>query len=137
MFKVYHYTTWPGPEIVQDGLVLPHSVGRGPDWPELVWATELPSWDPSVQAANIEGQWPRFPSCPEQYVDLGIPCWRFTVEVKTLHKLMYPHPRWVDHLRSAKRVRGSRIDKWYWTPNPCKVTEAHKWRINRWEPSDE
>ena len=114
--KLYHYSTWAGEAILKAGVVRPSTRYRGnTTWPKMVFLTETPEWEPSVQAKSKEGFWEKCGSTPEVYKQLGIPCWRFEVKADSTnltHAHHIHYPGWSAMLMDATDLCGH-IGKWW------------------------
>lgn len=122
--KLFHYATWEGEKIAKEGVLRP-SANYLAAGPELVWLTENEKWEPSVQAKDLEGNYDREPSSPERYNELGIPCWKFEVEVPHTNKLHYNVQGWIPMLQDGKDL-GAKLSEWHWTPNKLIITASWK-----------
>ena len=119
--RLYHYTTWDGEEILKTKTIKPTKLmgsGEGYNsWPSLVFLTTMPSWNIATDIwvdFNKTGNIPKEGTSPETLTKLGIPAWRFEVELKEpLAKLMYPHPMWLPMLNIAKGL-GADLSTWHW-----------------------
>ena len=132
----YHYSTWPSTEIIKRGTIKAtdfygrYALSQG-KWPELVFLTSDPYWEYSVKATTPDGEKLKGSSDPDEYTKLGIPCYRFEVEIKDTFKLMYPHPFWLWMFQDAKRL-GSDVSKWYWTEEDCTIGNTARWKDGKW-----
>ena len=137
--KLYHYTTFAGSRILESRVIEPSNVysnglkhNTNVPWPKLVFLTQDPNWEPTVQAVGNSGFYERTMSDPDTYTYDNIPCWRFTVELdKELNKLMYPHPLWLNMLKDGQSL-GSDVSKWHWVEHKVNVSQCHKWIKSGW-----
>ena len=128
--KLYHYATWGGKHILKTGLIVPStSYTWGPEtlatpqWSPLVFFTENPIWEPSVQAKPENGFWEKCGSDPDSYNQLGIPCWKFTVEDERIMHItaVAGSLKWHEMLEDA-RLLGSDTDQWYVSGDVIEIT---------------
>ncbi len=132
MFKMYHYTTWPGGLIWVDGVIRPSADYSPHDKaPPLVWVTKEEFWEPCIQAYRDREDYVRQPSSPVMYRDKAISCWKFEVEVPNLTKVHYNIPGWIPMLEDAKEL-GSDVTKWAWGTEELEVVQSFKWYNRRW-----
>ena len=130
--KLYHYATWSGHKI-KASMVLRPSIKYGfgnttvlLPWPEVVFLTTNPHWEPSIQAKSKEGYWEKCQSDPKSYEELGIPCWKFTVhahnvEVRKVTDYIMLGEKWRYMLADAIKLN-SDIDQWYISDSVLDVT---------------
>jgi len=133
--KLYHYTTWQGSEVFPLGKLVP-SEKYLKEGPPLVWLTENEYWEPSIQAKQMNGSYERGPSSPGLYSTLGIPCWRFEVEVKDTFKLHYPIAGWLYMLEDGKDL-GSDLSQWHWVTDSVEIVNSYKWIADKWEKQND
>jgi len=141
--RLYHYATWAGEAIQKSGVILPninyanwvkHTLLTR--WPDLVFLTQNEYWEPSIQSVNKQGLWEKCGSYPETYAALGIPCWKFEVNLNTLvlgmvDRLSEEYPRWDFMLQDAEKM-GSHTEDWRVTSQDCYVINTWKWENDEW-----
>ena len=135
MNTYYHYCTWRGRIIAEDGIIKPSTRYAknicGPTAPALVFLTTNPYWEPSVQAKDINGRYTRQPSDPKDYRKKLIPLWRFEVEVKLAVNIIYNVPGFISMLQDAKEL-DSDMSLWHWSTESFKVVAVREFNGLDW-----
>lgn len=135
--RLFHYSTWRGFKIYKTKTLIPQDTyGWGdPIWPKYIFLTTNEMWEPSVQATSPDGFREKIESCPWVYEELGIPCWKFEIQINNpTWVLTYRSPfhLWACMIADARWLK-SKVSEWYITDQECKITEAWKWRIDQWD----
>lgn len=140
----FHYTTWPGLKIYRDRQVQPndHYIAWAGnltlEWPAVVFFTTNPVWEPSVQTSSRERYWEKCGSCPSIYSELGIPCWKFSIDpywaaVKDRAKIAkyasfaFKHNSPWRHMAEDAMRLGSDPREWWVSDKPIPVLDAYLW----------
>ena len=141
--KLYHYTTWTGGIVrLRRHVHVSNNYGWGntttlTEWPKLLFLTSDPHWERSIQAYNRAGHHEKCGSCPETYEQLGIPCWKFEVEVDqdtlkaAVDTRLMINDKWEEMLVDALSL-GSDVTKWWVGTQPIAIEKSYKWKEGRW-----
>ncbi len=132
--KLFHYSTWNGSKIHKLGFIEPSNYYNylmdshvDPLWTPVVFLTKNPIWEPSVQAKSSEGYWEKCGSCPEMYTELGIPCWKFEVDIEAIKIRLWDGDwQWTWMLSDATKL-GSHYSDWYLSHRQVTVIKSYKW----------
>lgn len=133
--RYFHYSTWDGEYIKDSGIIHPSKdyLDKNQQFiPKLVFLTTNEHWEPCIQARANKIDYIKGPSCPQEYLEQGIPCWKFEVIlVKPPYKLIYYHPDWMYMLKDGKDL-GSDLSQWHWVRHKCKVINSFLWEDLNW-----
>lgn len=143
--RLYHYATWIGQAVHKDGKLKPSDMyGFGErtaltTWVPLVFLTESPDWERSIQAVSPEGHYEKCGSCPQTYTQMGIPCYKFVVDIESpwlapaCEATLLTIPNWKDMIKDAIDLT-SDVARWWIFPREVKIEESFIWRNETWDP---